>query len=215
MDEASITTRLDRVRKLAHSDADTQELYEAAAIAQSVIHDTAGRGHPSMRTVEDAVRSGDWMKILGACKAVLALHDHGALPSPTLRIAHEIEGTVLGIAQAQAEAAEGATDTITKQLSLAIAAFLTGAVLEDGLRRLCDAHSLEYDPQRATIGKLQAVLYQPAKGIEVITQSENKQITTWGDTRNKADHGRFSEITQTELVTMLMGVRAFVDRHLP
>ena len=42
-----------------------------------------------------------------------------------------------------------------------------------------------------------------------------KQITSWGDTRNKADHGKFAEVTQTELTLMLIGTRAFIDKHLP
>jgi hypothetical protein len=74
--------------------------------------------------------------------------------------------------------------------------------------------NLAYDTQRSSIAKLQAALYQPSKQVEVISQSENKQITAWGDTRNKADHGRFSEITQTEIVVMIMGVRSFIDKHL-
>lgn len=214
-DEAVIKARIERVRKLAHENADSQEWYEAASIAQSVIHDTLGSGHPSMRALQEAVKEGSWTKLLGACKAVIALYDVGALPSPTLRIAHEIEGDILDIAQAQVQAAEVAGETSAKQVGLAIAAFLSGASLEDALRRLSDTAGLEYDSQRTTIAKLQAVLYQPSKNIEVITQSENKQITAWGDTRNKADHGKFGEITQTEVVTMLIGVRAFVDKYLP
>jgi hypothetical protein len=92
---------------------------------------------------------------------------------------------------------------------------LAGAALEDALRRLCDEHGVAYDPARATIAKLQAGLYQPSKNTEHISNSENKQITSWGDTRNKADHGKFSEITQTEVISIIMGVRAFVDKHLP
>jgi len=158
-DQAIIQARIERVRKLAHENAEAQEFYEAASIAQSVIYDTLGRGHPSMRALDEAVKSGDWTKILGACKAVLALYDEGALPSPTLRIAHEIEGGILDIAQAQTQAAEVAGDPSAKQLGLAIAAFLAGAALEDALRRLCDEGGLAYDPQRSTIAKLQAVLY--------------------------------------------------------
>src|SRR5262249_33739170 len=91
---------------------------------------------------------------------------------------------------------------------------LAGASLEDALRRLCDARGIKYDPQRTSISKLQAALFQPSKQIEVISSSENKQITVWGDTRNKADHGRFGDITHTEVVAMVLGVRAFIA-HLP
>jgi hypothetical protein len=112
-------------------------------------------------------------------------------------------------------AAETANDQTQKRIQLAVAAFLAGASLEDALRRLCDARGLVYDVQRTSIAKLQTTLFQPSKQIEVISGSENKQITVWGDTRNKADHGRFDEITHTEVLAMVLGVRAFVDKHLP
>ena len=52
------------------------------------------------------------------------------------------------------------------------------------------------------------------KQIEMISLSENKHITAWGDTRNKADHGRFDEITSVEVVGMVTGVRALIEKHL-
>lgn len=83
------------------------------------------------------------------------------------------------------------------------------------MRRLCDAQEIAYDAGKTTISKLQTALYQPTKNVEIISASENKQIKSWGDTRNKADHGRFGDITHTEVVAMLMGVRAFLNKHLP
>jgi len=213
--DPGIDARVRRVKALAHDDCKLKEIIEAASIAQSIVHDTAGPGHPLMHTLREAVRVGDWTHLLGACRAMLALYEDGALPGPRLRIAHEIDGAVLDIAQAQAQIAERTDDPANKQLGLSIAAFLAGAALEDALRRISDEHAVGYDAQRATIAKLQAALYQPSTHAEFITQSENKQITAWGDTRNKADHGKFSEITQTEVVTMVIGVRAFVDKYLP
>ena len=102
-----------------------------------------------------------------------------------------------------------------KQLQLAIAAFLAGAALEDALRRMCDAGGITYDPQRTSLSTLQAELYQPSKGINAISKSENDYIVAWGKTRNNADHGRFSEITYAEVLSMVLGVRGFIDRHLP
>ena len=130
-------------------------------------------------------------------------------------IAHEIEGDILDIAQKQVEASERNSDATHKQLQLGIAAFLAGAALEDALRRLCDASGISYNPQRTSISILQAALYQPSKQIEMISGSENKQITAWGDTRNKADHGRFSEITHAEVRSMVISVRGFIDKYLP
>ena len=98
---------------------------------------------------------------------------------------------------------------------LAIAAFLSGAAIEDALRRLCDAKGIVYDTHKSSLSKLQAGLYQPSKQIEIISQSENKHITAWGDTRKKADHGKFNEITQTEVMATIIGARDFVEKHLP
>lgn len=214
-EEASIKARVERMRVLATDQQGIEQHQEACAIAQTVIHDTVGGAHPLMRLLQEAAKSGDWTRLLGANRGVLAAYDDGALPGPRLRIAHEIEGDLLEIAQAQVQLAESASATTPKQLSLAVAAFLAGAALEDALRRLCDASGLAYDPQRTTIAKLQSLLYQPASQIEIINTSETKQITAWGDTRNKADHGHFADLTQSEVSSLVVGVRAFIDRHLP
>lgn len=168
-----------------------------------------------MGALGDALRVSDWQRALAGSKCVVTLYDEGGLTSPRLAIAHEIEGGFLDIAQAQAQEAEKATDPTKKQLQLAIAAFLAGASLEDALRRLCESRCIAYDTQRTSISKLQTELFQPSKNIMVISSSENKQITAWGDTRNKADHGRFNELTNAEVIAMVIGVRGFLDKHMP
>ena len=168
-----------------------------------------------MKVLDHALESGDVAAGFFASKPVAELFDEGVLISPRLAIAHEIEGDILDIAQRQVEAAERNTDATHKQLQLAIATFLAGAALEDALRRLCDANGISYNPQRTSISGLQTALYQPSKRIEVISGSENKQITAWGDARNKADHGRFSKITRPEAQSMVIGVQGFINDHLP
>lgn len=224
-EEASIKARVDKIRKLA-CETDwiqyPQNLYEAASLGKSVVYDTVGGSHPIMTSLMDATTgtppAGNYntcTKILGVCLALVALYEQGSLKSPRLTIAREIEGDILDIAQTQAQAAESRSALPQKQVQLGIAAFLAGATIEDAMRRLCDAHGVTYDTQHSSISKLQVALYQPSKQIEIISQSENKHITAWGDTRNKADHGKFGEITHTEVVSMIMGVRAFIEKHLP
>ena len=183
-------------------------------LSQMVLRDTVGTSHPLMTVLNHALESNDIGAGFFASETVAQLFDEGVLISPRLAIAHEIEGDILDIAEAQVDASERNTDATHKQLQLAIAAFLTGAALEDALRRLCDDNGINYS-QRTSISRLQAALYQPSKQIEVISSSENKQMTTWGDTRNKADHGHFSEITYSEVIFMISGVRGFIDKHLP
>jgi len=214
-ENAAIKARIDRIRQLSREDQGSTQFFEAASLAQTVLHDTVGGSHPLMAILDGALKSADWSRAVAASRGVVALYDEGALKSPRLAIAHEIEGDLLNIAQAQAQAAETNKEANQKQLQLAIAAFLAGASLEDALRRLCEARGIAYDPEKTSISKLQSALYQPSNKIEVISSSENKHITAWGDTRNKADHGRFGEITHTEVVAMVLGVRAFLDKHLP
>lgn len=211
----AMKSRIQRIRDLTLDKQGSNQFLEAGGLALTVLDDTVGGSHPLLAVLDNALKSKDWQGALAASRAVVTLYEQGSLKSPRLAIAHEIEGNFLDIAQAQAQAAETSKDANQRQLHLAIAAFLAGASLEDALRRLCDAHSIAYDVNRTSISKLQSALYQPSKKIEIISASENKQITVWGDTRNKADHGRFGEITHTEVVTMVLGVRALLDKHLP
>ena len=214
-ENTAIESLIKEVRHLSESGQGPVQHLQAASLAQSIVHDTVGGNHPIMAALDDALKSTDRNKAAAASRSVVTLYDEGQLRSPRLAIAHEIEGDILDIAQKQVEASERNADATHKQLQLAIAAFLAGAALEDALRRLCDACGVDYDPQRTSISTLQATLYQPREQIEVISKSENKQITAWGETRNNADHGRFSEITYAEVLAMVIGVQGFIDRHLP
>lgn len=210
-----IKTRIDKMRRLTDDEQGSDQWLEAGSLALTALHDTVGGSYPLTRVLEAALKAKDYGGALAASRAVITLFDQGALKSPRLAIAHEIEGDLLDMAQVQTQTAESNKDLNQKQLQLAIAAFLAGASLEDALRRLCDSNNIAYDVQRTTISKLQSALFQPSKQIEVISSSENKQITAWGDTRNKADHGMFGEISYAEVLAMVIGVRAFIDKHLP
>ena len=209
-----IKNLIEKIRKLNESRSQFTA-FEVIAMSQTVVHDTVGASHPLMKTLDQAMKSKEWFDAFSVSRSVVELYDEGGLVSPRLAIAHEIEGDILDIAQKQVEASERNTDPTHKQLQLGIAAFLAGAALEDALRRLCDASGVSYDPQRTSISGLQTALYQPSNQIEVISGSENKQITAWGDVRNKADHGRFSEIIHSEVLPMVIGVQGFIDKHLP
>ena len=212
-EKTRIEKLVERIRELSEGQSPIR-FKTVIGLSQMVLCDTVGTSHPLMKVLDHALVSDDEAAGFFASKTVVELFDEGVLISPRLAIAHEIEGDILDIAQKQVEASEGNTDATHKQLQLGIAAFLAGAALEDALRRLCDASGISY-PQRTSISILQTALYQPSKQIEVISGSENKQITSWGDTRNTADHGRFSEITHSEVLSMVIGVRGFIDKHLP
>ena len=214
LDEKKIEARIEEIRHLSKEKREWKELLQAVSLARSVIYDTVGGNHPLMSDLNNALKAKYITPAIAACRSVITLYEQGELRSPRLAIAHEIEGDILNIAQKQVEASERSSDVTHKQLQLGIAAFLAGAALEDALRRLCDVHGFNY-PQQTTISKLQAKLYRPSKQIYVISKSESDYISAWGKTRNNADHGRFSEIKHSEVEAMVMGVRGFIDQHLP
>lgn len=209
-----LKNQIEKIREL-NQNSSRFRAFQVTAMLQTVIHDTVGASHSLMKALDQAMKSEDWYDVFAVSRGVVELYDQDSLVSPRLAIAHEIEGDILDIAQEQVEKSERDSETTRKQLRLGIAAFLAGAALEDALRRLCDDRGISYNPQRTSISSLQTALYQPAKQIEVISGSENKQITAWGETRNNADHGRFSEITHSEVLAMVIGVRGFIDNHLP
>ena len=215
MNNAMLAARIAQIRRLCGADQGSTEWFEAAGLAQVVLQDTVGGNHPLMVALKSALDKADYYRAVAASRGVVRLFDEGGLTSPRLAIAHEIEADLLTLAQSQTEAAEHESDSARRQVHLAIAAFLAGAAVEDALRRLCDAHGITYDVQRTSIAKLQSALFQPTHQIEVISSTENKQLTAWGDTRNKADHGRFADITHSEVLSMVIGVRGFLDKHLP
>ena len=219
-ENTQIKNLIEKIRKLTDNpdptfpEPPTRTAYRVISMSQTVLYNTVGKDHPLMKILDRALEVDFLGEAYAAGISVVELYDEGWLVSPRLAIAHEIEGDILDIAQKQVQASERNTDATHKQLQLGIAAFLAGAALEDALRRLCDSNGISY-PQRTSISILQSELYQPSKHIEMISRSESKQITAWGETRNGADHGRFSEITYAGVLSMVIGVREFIDKHLP
>lgn len=204
-----------KMRSLIGEDTHIGQTHEAVALAQTLLHDTLGERHPMMATLKAFVQKPDYSQGQGTCRTIITLYEQGALTNPRLQIAKELEEDVIDVADRQWREAEKEQDVATKQMRLAVAAFLSGAALEDALRRMCDKDGLPYDAANASLSKLQAALYSPSNGVEIISKSENSQISAWGQTRNNADHGKFSLVTSVEVQSMLVGIRAFIDKHLP
>jgi hypothetical protein len=63
----------------------------------------------------------------------------------------------------------------------------------------------------------------PVKGVWVLESVAIEMLRVFGmfrpcgecRRRRVADHGKFSELTHCEVLTMMIGVRASIDRHLP
>jgi hypothetical protein len=89
------------------------------------------------------------------------------------------------------------------------AASLAGAVLEDGLRKLCEKHRIEI-PERPGINKLNSELYRN----NVYNKLINKRITSIADIRNNADHGHADEFKMEDVDEMLKWIERFFADYL-
>lgn len=89
------------------------------------------------------------------------------------------------------------------------AASLAGAVLEDGLRRLCSISDIEI-PESTKIDRLNADLAR--KGV--YSKLIQKNITAYADIRNNADHGHFDKFTRDDVDAMLVWTGRFLAEHL-
>ncbi len=88
------------------------------------------------------------------------------------------------------------------------AAVVAGAVLEDGLRKLCARNNVPVSPT-AKVETMNAELTR----ANVYNGLVQKQVTMFADLRNKAAHGQWTEFTEAQVVTMLPQVRAFMTQH--
>jgi len=88
-------------------------------------------------------------------------------------------------------------------------ASLSGAVLEDGLRR---------------IAALKGVAVKRSDGLSALNQNcaqagvynalMQKRIQVWTEIRNRADHGHFGEYADNDVREMVSGVRGFLSDYL-
>lgn len=89
------------------------------------------------------------------------------------------------------------------------AASLTGAVLEDGLRKMCGKNDIQVKGSD-DIGALNTKLADK----EIYNRLVQKQIQAWKAIRDSADHGKFSEYKKEDVETMLQAVQRFLTENL-
>jgi hypothetical protein len=92
------------------------------------------------------------------------------------------------------------------------AAVVTGAVLEEHLRKLCAKHAIP--TLSGTTQKKADALNSDLAGAGAYTKLDQKSVTAWLDLRNKAAHGHYPQYTKEQVQLMLDGVRHFMSRHV-
>jgi hypothetical protein len=86
---------------------------------------------------------------------------------------------------------------------------LSGAVLEDGLRRIAKIHTVTISKD----DKLNALITKLAQA-DVYTAVTQKELHTWREIRNSADHGEKDKFDKTQAANMCSGVQHFLAIHL-
>ncbi len=89
------------------------------------------------------------------------------------------------------------------------AASLIGAVLEDGLRRICRNNNITVKTDD-NISSLNQKLAQN----HIYNPLQQKQIQVWNKLRDYADHGRFDQYKMEHVKDMLKGVVSFLSDYL-
>ena len=94
------------------------------------------------------------------------------------------------------------------------AAVMTGSVLEEHLRQLCQNNSLPIDSIKdgKSIPKRADAMNADLTKASVYNLLSQKSVTAWLDLRNKAAHGQYSEYTDQEVKLMYQGVTDFIGR---
>ena len=89
------------------------------------------------------------------------------------------------------------------------AAFLVGAVLEDGLKKLATKNGIPLEPQN----DISAVnMKLAANGVyDTYTQ---RQIHAWKKIRDSAAHGKFDEYDEKEVQSFFTWTKGFLEKHL-
>ena len=89
------------------------------------------------------------------------------------------------------------------------AASLIGAVLEDGLRKVCANQGITVK-SKEDISSLNKKLADNG----VYNRLTQKKLQVWNDVRNNADHGHFDEYDVDDVKGMLKGVQDFLEQYL-
>lgn len=102
----------------------------------------------------------------------------------------------------------GQADHLLKAGFFQPAAVLAGAVLEDGLRKLCIRKGLVFDDTP----KLDRMNSELAKN-GVYNKLTQKRITALADLRNSAAHGHWDSFTTADVEEMIGSIRRFLEQH--
>ena len=126
VEDKSIAERMARIRQFSEvsqenlGSLETSEVYEAGMLAKSVLIDTCANNHPLVESFTTALVGPNYNLMRAACRTLVSLYRQGALRNPALRVAQELEGEILAVADAQVKVAEASADATARQTRLSV-----------------------------------------------------------------------------------------------
>jgi hypothetical protein len=162
--------------------------------------------HPKSNDIKQLSSSGVSKSILEEMLAILRAvksdYESGFLDDLPALIRAEVAGDYM--AQAEMLLAEGYHVP---------AAVLSGVVLEDALRKLCNQHDIpivDAKGARKTINPMNMDLYKK----NLYNAAKMQEIQAWAGYRNDCAHGDGDKVKPEDVGRMIQGVRAFVADYL-
>lgn len=155
------------------------------------------------------VMPGDVAQLLGMIRGLEADYKAGMITSLDRLIEANMAGDYLGQAEnLLKEGQSGKYDHVP-------AAVLTGAILEDALRRLCQRQNppIPLDNAKGEPKTLNPLI-EDLKKAGLYNELKAKQLRSWAATRNHAAHGEFTEFNRQDVEQMLVGVQNFLADYL-
>ena len=136
------------------------------------------------------------------------------LPQSAART-HEIEGSARrAVLSDFLDMAARFLEQVDRRHGATCAAILAGATLEEYVRNLADANGIATTTPGGEPIKAES-LNGELRGKGVYDLSEEMQVTTWIELRNKAARASRDEFTAEEIRLMIQGVRDLTVRHPP
>lgn len=178
----------------------TGEYASWRAQSEAALTDAFGKDSPYTRNFvaySRSTRAENLEAQIGILSGALEAIDHGELQTfASLVIADVFENLI-----------EMADHLHSSKYSVP-AASLAGAVLEDALRRLCDANSVTYKK-----GDGIDALNKKLASSGVYDKFTVSSVDAWRHLRNEADHGNFQNVQADKVGVMLQGVRKFMTDY--
>ena len=149
----------------------------------------------------EAAHPNHLKNLIGVLRALRADYEAGYMTSVEELIHADVFGDLLGMAG----------ELLGKGYKDACAV-LTGSVLEEHIRKLCNRYAVAVESADGAPRKADTLNAELVKA-NAYSKLDQKSVTAWLGLRNDAAHGHYDRYTHEQVGLLLEGVRNFLTRH--